>query len=270
MQLKRIDSRETIDTILERWFIKNTATNNYLLLESYENLIKWKKLFYVNSESNCAILVEKDGFYRLYYFLNDFMDPLKIEVDFPVVMEIIYRGYFKYPEQEINYWLNLGFKIHLTRDNLFSIYDSISLSEPIDNEIEIEYVHGAREEEFTMEIIDKTLDKYTGDILSLKEIRRFSENKWILIAYYDRKPAGILQFEIKNNVVWLGHLCVDISFRGKGIARALVHKFIVDNFTSVPTRYQLWVINDNKSAISLYSKFGFKYANKTSTSLLKI
>lgn len=268
--MKKITDKETIDYIFSRWFIGGTRTNNYLLMDAYDSLINGSKLFYLNSDSNCCLLVEKDCFFRLYYFLNDFSEPLRIDVNLPVVIEIVYRGISHYPLKEISYWSNLGFEVHLTRDNYHRVLENIDFFVTFNNDIEIKYIADSIEIEFTKELLHKTLDRYTGDILSLDEIRRFVEKKWVLIAYFNGKRAGVLQFEIKNNVVWLGHLTTDPTFRGKGIANALMGKYLLTNFIERPTKYQLWVVNNNKSALSLYNKFGFSFANKCSTSLLKI
>ena len=123
---------------------------------------------------------------------------------------------------------------------------------------------------YSKELIENTFDKYTGDILTFQEVNSFAENKNIICAYLEGKLCGVLQFEIKNNVVWLGHIAVAPEFRGNGIANALVKAYISINNESQPdTRYQLWVIQDNTKATTLYNKFGFVYGNKTSASMLK-
>jgi GNAT superfamily N-acetyltransferase len=118
-------------------------------------------------------------------------------------------------------------------------------------------------------MIETTFDKYTGDVLTSQEVYSFAENKNIICAYLEEKLCGILQFEIKKNVVWLGHIAVAPQLRGFGIANALVKSYISMNMKQPDTRYQLWVIQDNTKATTLYNKFGFVYGNKTSASMLK-
>ncbi len=90
------------------------------------------------------------------------------------------------------------------------------------------------------------------------------------MAYDEERLCGALQFEIKNNVVWIGHIAVSAGFRGKGIANELVKSYITINANQPNTRYQLWVMQDNPGAIGLYKKFGFIFANKTAASMLKL
>ena len=137
------------------------------------------------------------------------------------------------------------------------------------SDIEIKYVETDKEITFSKELIENTFDKYTGDILTLDEVKSFVNNRNIICAYFEGNLCGILQFEIKNNVVWLGHIAVSSEFRGHGIANALVNAYIVNNAKNPNTRYQLWVIQDNTKAKTLYNKFGFIYGNKSSASMLK-
>jgi ribosomal protein S18 acetylase RimI-like enzyme len=122
---------------------------------------------------------------------------------------------------------------------------------------------------FAEKLLRNSLDMYTGDLLSMDEIKHYVSNRNVLIALYNNETAGVLQFEVKNKIVWLGHIAIDEKFRGKGIANELVKKYIQDNQIVFNTKYQLWVIQDNEAAVKLYRKFGFVYGNKSSTSLLK-
>ncbi|QOJ30178.1 MAG: GNAT family N-acetyltransferase [Ignavibacteriales bacterium] len=267
--MKLIENEEQLDDLFERYFIKKTQTNNYLLADSYHTLIRERKLYYTDSESNCALFLQKDDFFRMYYFINNVEEILNIGMGLPVVMEIIYRGENNYPKRIIDYWLNCGFANHLTRVNMQGVYDKLELSFEEFESFTIKYAESAFEIEYAKKIIDATLDKYTGDILSIIELKQYADNNCLLIAYDGGQPAGILQFEIKHGVVWLGHICVDSDFRGKGIAKKLVSRYLKDNFTSIPSRYQLWVLNNNLPALELYRKFGFTSANKFTTSLIK-
>jgi len=138
------------------------------------------------------------------------------------------------------------------------------------SKIEIKYAGTESDIIFTKELIECTLDKYTGDILNFNEVKTFVENKNILCAWLEGKLCGFLQFEIKNNVIWLGHIAVAPEFRGKKVANELVKAFIINNAVQPSTRYQLWVRQDNFGAMALYQKFGFIYGNKSSASMLKI
>lgn len=268
--MKKVDNIEQLHSLINKFFLRKTLTNNYLLTDSYEKFINDGKLYYVSSESNVGLLVRKQDFFRLYYMLNNPEENIQINCDLPIVTEIIYRGINNQPNAQFEYWLKHDFRMHLTRDNMICSYDGTELPDSVTDELLIKYASTKAEILYTKKIIDESLDKFTGDILSFEEVTDFALNNCILIAYSDNQPAGILQFDIKNSVVWLGHICVDSNFRGKGIAKALVKRYFRDNFQGNLTKYQLWVLNDNQSALALYNRFGFTYANKSTTSLLKL
>jgi GNAT superfamily N-acetyltransferase len=265
-----ITDLETLEVLWQKHFVKNTITNNYLLPNAYKELITTKKLSFIQGRNNIYLLVEKNGFYRLFYFINNFNEILNLDADKPVVMEILYRGESRKPNDIFNFWKKSGFKQHLTRDNLVASYKQLSVPDEKFAGIKWKFVSTEPEIAFTKELLDNSLDKYTGDELSLEEVSGFADKKNIICVYWENKLAGALQFEIKNNVIWLGHIAVSHEFRGKGIAKELVKVFIDINKVTTSTRYQLWVIQDNLSAVRLYNKFGFIYGNKSSASMLKM
>jgi GNAT superfamily N-acetyltransferase len=261
---------ETLNALLLRYFVKNTITNNYVLVDSYMEYVFDEKLFYESKASNTCILVDKGGFYRLYYFINDLNEEITIDTDKPIVMEILYRGESKRPDEVFSFWEKCGFVPHLTRDNMIAAYSQLVLPSTKASQVEIRYAESEAEIVFTKELIENALDKYTGDILTYDEITLLVEKRNVICAYWEGSLCGVLQFEIKNNVVWLGHIAVAAGFRGKGVANELVKAYIVNNAAQPSTRYQLWVIQNNIGAMALYQKFGFIYGNKSSASMLKM
>jgi ribosomal protein S18 acetylase RimI-like enzyme len=268
--MKQIETLDELYDIVSASFKKGTITNNYMLLDAYETYIKQDKLLVVADDVNTAILLDKGDFYQLYFYLNDVNVPLQISVDKPLVMEILYRGLAKKPDQAITYWENLGFIQHLSRDNMVASSNKIVLPETQSDKLNIRLASNELEVKFTKNLFDDALDKYTGDRLSYGELNALMKNKNLLCAYYEAELAGVLQFEIKNKVVWLGHIAVHPDFQGKGVANALVYQYVTMNNPEDNTRYALWVIQDNAPAIHLYRKFGFVYGNKSTISLLKL
>jgi len=260
---------ESLNKLIQNYFVKNTVTNNYVLSDAYSHYIAEKRLFSVTSESNVCILLEKPDFYRMYYYINNQNELVTFDSDKPVTMEIIYRGEANRPYDALAYWEKCGFQKHLTRDNMMGVYQQFVIPSEKASQVEIRYAETESEMLFSKELIENTLDKYTGDILSFEEVKTFVDNKNVICAYLEGKLCGMLQFEIKNNVVWLGHIAVARGFRGKGVANELVKAYIINNAVQPDTRYQLWVIQDNIGATNLYHKFGFIYGNKSSASMLK-
>jgi len=69
--MDRIESIGTLDEIMQEYFFKSTITNNYVLSDTYCKSIDEQKLFYIATDCNACILVEKSDFYKLYYFINN-------------------------------------------------------------------------------------------------------------------------------------------------------------------------------------------------------
>ena len=268
--MNTINSFGDLDLFFEKYFLKNTLTNNYVLAETYHQLIDDGKLFYYETSGNVFLLVEKESFYQLYFFINNLNETVNLLTNKPITMEIVFRGPANKPLDLIGFWERNEFKEHLTRDNLSLTYGKLKQIDLNNTSVQLKYADTEKEVHLIKELFEDSLDQYTGDLMSINEIKSFINNKNIICAYIDNRFCGALQFEVKNNIIWLGHIATDLNFRGNGIASHLVKKYIDDNTIGDNSRYQLWVINDNIAAKSLYTKFGFIYTNKSTTSLLKL
>lgn len=267
--MRSIKDLDELNNLIKEFFKRGTHTNCYFLIESFKKLIADNKLSYEFSGQNLMLLLDKSGFYQLYFYLNDLSTGFKLPHDKPIVMELLYRGEKYKPFDIINYWTAHKFKQHLSRDNMVASYESILFPKIQHLNILIDYAYSENQALFAEKLLRNSLDIYTGDLLSMDEIRHYVSSHNILIALYNNEMAGVLQFEVKNKIFWLGHIAVDEKHRGKGIANELIRKYILDNRIDDYTKYQLWVIQDNIAAVKLYRKFGFYYGNKSTISLLK-
>lgn len=268
--MEKISNIGIVTILLEKFSGKGAATNNFLLSVSFESFIKSKALFYIATKSNLYFLVLLGEYYQLYFHINDLNELFQADIKKPVTMEILYRGEKSKPIDIINFWERSGFKQHQVRDMMTASYSQLRFPDSKNPGISIKYADSASEAFFTKQLIESSFDRYTGDILTIEEVDEFVEKGNVICAYWHGSICGILQFEIKNNVVWIGHIAIASAFRGKGIANELVKVYIVDNAKQQNTRYQLWVMQNNPGAIALYKKFGFIYGNKSSASMLKL
>lgn len=266
----KISDIKITKSLLDSFSGKNTVTNNFLLLDSYERFITQGSLFFITTGSNLFFIIERNDYYQVYYHINDLKDHFNAAFNKPSMMEILYRGEKNRPDDIIGFWEYSGFKQHLTRNMMMSTFAQLTLPEKKENEVVIKYADTASESLFTKKLIEDTFDKYTGEILTIEEIDAFISKGNVICAYWRGMLCGILQFDVRNNVVWIGHIAVDPEFRGRGIASELVRSYIDENVKQPGTRYQLWVLQNNPGAIALYEKFGFKFGNKSSASMLKL
>jgi ribosomal protein S18 acetylase RimI-like enzyme len=69
---------------------------------------------------------------------------------------------------------------------------------------------------------------------------------------------------MEHNAIELTYIGVDASAQGKGLGRALLHKFVEESRTRGYHSVVLSVEEENKSAISLYEKSGFEVSRSFS------
>lgn len=261
---------EELEKIIGESFLKNCYTNNYLLPDFYNKSIAQKKLLFQRNGANTILLVDKDTFFQVYFYLNDMNEPLRISLQKPAVMEILYRGSAGRPENLIEYWCGCDFTEHLTRDNLIISGRRMNYYSEINEDVICSFTGTRDEIFFTHELLVNSLDNYTGNILSIEDLYNYAEKGRIIFAYWKGEIAGALQFDIRNNIAWLDHISVAPAYRGQRIAKQLVNTFISANSIDPDMKFSLWVRKDNVSALNLYAKFGFSYANKSTVSLVKI
>lgn len=269
MEIVAVKNMTILEELLEQHFFKETLTNNYILAKEYEDHITNNRLWYWTSDSNLFLFLEKEGFFRLYYLVNN----TSIQHDFgtlKLVLEIIYRGEKHLPLSHIDYWTKNGFQKHLSRDCYFLKASKLSLEDNIGEGFNILPVKDIPDIKFAKNLIDQYLDIYTGDRLTLQQLQKFSNQEFLYVAFKNDIPCGMLQAELKNNVFWLGHLVVHEDFRGLGLAHNLVNYYLEQGLKYEVNQFQLWVINDNLPAVKLYKNKGFNYLNKSTYSMLKI
>ena len=267
--MKRVENLEVIDWLLETFMLSGTITNNYLLKDEYTRHIAMGNLFIDIDDHNAFIYLRRNGFYRVYYLINQEDQIFSFNSLQPLVLEILYRGEKNFPQNAKNFWELSGFQPHLSRDAYF--LKNTSSNEILDlRPSQVIKAHSSEHISFTKRLIDEYLDLYTGDNLSLEQIEIFVSKGLVYLAFVDGQMAGILQADHKNGIFWLGHLVVDPAFRGKGVAQKLLKYYLNEGVIAKCNQFQLWVIKDNEAAVGLYKKHGFNYLNKSSFSMLKM
>lgn len=271
--MRQVISLEEIDNLLQKYARSGTVSNDYMLRDEIAGHISKGSLFAEHDENNLFLFLKKEGFFRLYYHLNDFESIPRFQEEQPIVQEILYRGAKRYPEQEIAFWTKAGFKIHIGRDCYFANPGEI---QQISNSLIIKQgasIRAIQEDKYIVEaqsLIREYLDPFTGDILSLPELMDFSMRNELFGVFTNSELVGVLQAELKNNIYWLGHMVVKSNYRGQKLSTLLLHHYFQKGIELKCRQFQLWVINDNKPALSLYQKYGFNYLSKSTISLLKI
>lgn len=270
--MKKIESLEELNSILKVFEGLKYDTNAYFFEKELLRLIHHNKLFFKSYDKNLLLYVYNDevNFYEVYYYIKDRSIPVNILDNSSFVMEIPYRGAKNFPIALVEYWNKSGFENHINRDLLGLNKPDVNSFIFSTSDIDYLIIDDIEQVGNIYNSIRDTFDLYTGDILTIDEVRVSIENKEIVGAYKDGNLAGFIKFYEKNKVSWIGHLVVFPEYGGNGIGKNLVGYYLTLRTRQGFNNFQQWVISNNKAALKLYNNFGFKFTNKNSISLLKI
>ncbi len=247
-----------------------SLTNNYLLIEEYQKLIDTNSLYFVTEKENLYFLVKHKGFFRIYYFINNLSLPYSNYncID-SLVIEILYRGAPNYPDEHIQFWNKSGFELHKLRDNFF-LKNPENLLLPKSDLVNLYIPSKDDDFRYVKNLIETNLDYFTGNPLSLDEVRIVAQKGYVWIASINSERAGFLQAEYRKKIFWLDNIVVEDKMRGKGVANALVYTFLLSGIEHQCSQFQLWVEQGNEAAISLYKKYGFDYLKRSTVSMIRM
>lgn len=264
MKLQRPENIEGVTTLINRYTNKGSVSNNYLLPSDLNSAFASDGLLYCHSDSNLYLFLEKPGgFVRLYYVLNDQDEIPSFDTDIPMMTEILFRGNNGVPENEITFLQNAGFCINLRRDQ----YSASALST---DGLPPKYAQSLETAKEAVGLFNGSFDKYSGDYIPEDDIKELFEEKRILcIVNEHAKLMGALDVSVTAKNAWISHIAVNPEFRRKGVADKLVRMYAQAAKERGASRLMLWVQARNSAAVSLYAKYGFKYTNKSTLSLIK-
>ena len=263
----KLNSYDEYERLVERYNRKGRITNDYLQNEAAD-LIIHDRLFAVCGQDNALLLVQKEGFYRLYYYINNIEEQLELPEN-ELVTEILFRGE-NAPEVEVKWLECMGFKKNLVRDQYFAKY--ASLTQPISIEgAKIEIATTIDDVLWAIRLFNSSFDKWSGDYIPEEKAPLLIQEKAILIAKdLEGNRLGALQYEIRQGACWLNHVAVVPEARGKKIGRGLTEAYIEQGHVDDNSRFMLWVQRQNVSAVAMYRNKGFTPMNKSTLSMIKI
>ena len=267
MKPVKIETFEQYSQLVEQYNRKGCITNDYLQNEAAD-LIVHDSLFAVYGEDNVALLVQKDGFQRLYYYINNHDEKL----EFPrgeYVTEILFRGE-NAPEAEVQWLEKMGFRKNLIRDQYFAKY--ASLTPPVlFSGLKIETATTEEDALWAIKLFNASFDKWSGDYIPEAMAQLLiQENAFLMAKDTGGNRLGALQLETIKGVTRLNHVAVVEEARGKGAGLGLVEAYIERGHVDDSSRYMLWVQRQNTPAVNMYKKKGFASMNKSTLSMIKL
>lgn len=267
MKPQRIEKYEQYVQLVEHFNRKGCLTNDYLQNEAAD-LIIHDRLFAICGQDNAMLLVQKDGFFRIYYYINNPEELLALP-ESELVTEILFRGE-NAPEAEVEWLKDMDFKKNLIRDQFFAKYSSLTQPVLITG-VKIEIATSIEDTLWAIRLFNASFDKWSGDYIPKAAVQMLIQEKAILVAKdLDGNRLGALHFEKRQGACWLNHVAVVPEARGKKIGRGLTEAYIEQGHVDDNSRYMLWVQRQNVSAVAMYSNKGFAPMNKSTLSMIKL
>lgn len=267
--MKKIETFLRYQEIVDKYGQKGSISNDYIQREAAD-LIIHDLLYEYCGEKNAFVLVKKDGFWRVYYYLNDLEEVLTVPDTLET--EILFRGVQGEPTEVVAYLEQCGFKRHLVRDQYAAMYKDLQAAAS-NEEIIVQPAQTLIGVQGAFDLFNQAFDKYSGDYISPALYGALLASHNVLLAW--RKEEGEAQFlgalhqTVENNVAWVSHVAVKEAARGHHVGQALVDAFVERNMVTEKSRYMLWVQHQNEPAVKMYEKKGFKYVGKSSLSMIK-
>ena len=266
--LRLINSVEEYSALTEAYSAHKLYCNDYIQ-SGVDELIKANSLFEIYTEGNLYLFVKKAIGYRLYYYISDTSEVADFTNINNIVVETLYRGEKYYPQDEIEYLTKCGFEINLIRDQYCGLYKDLHIFD-IPSDISILNARDIEDVHYASTLFNNSFDTLSGDYITEAEYATLLGRNQMFIATDNQgNRLGALHQTIDKGVAWISHIAIEPESRGKGVGKLLVSDFIKRNYTTDKQRYMLWVQHQNKTAVSMYEKFGFKYLNKSTISLIK-
>lgn len=227
MRVEKFKSLEELE-ILKSY--EGSITNDYMNTLLYEANID--RLYYIKGDMNFYVLIKREGYYKLYYYINDINE--KFDAKGPFVSEIVSKQMDETLE-------NMGFELYKTRERL-----RLNHKEPYESS-RVNYMDDA---DFIYHAL-QNFDEYSGERLDLDEVRERIDKK----LFVGIDGAGFIEFSTDVFKDAIEHFYIDPAKRGEGLGTEILRHYL--GSVSKKKRVNVWT-DEGSRAIKLYHKFGFK------------
>ena len=220
---------EKFNSLEEHEILKSyggSITNDYMNTSLYEANIA--RLYYIKGERNFYVLIKREAYYKLYYYINDINE--KFDAKGTFVSEIVSKEMDETLE-------SMGFELYKTRVRL-----RLTDKEPYESK-RVKYLDDA-------EFIYEALQSF-DERLSMDEIKeRIAKKLFIGI-----DGAGFIEFSTDMFKDAIEHFYIDPAKRGEGLGSEILRHYL--GCVSKKKRVNVWT-DQGSRAIKLYHKHGSK------------
>lgn len=261
MRSKISDEMQWADDVA-RLLSRGMRTNFYSPAKEFFPIIAQGRLFREAFPGGVYYFVEKEGQTDCYFFLEKGALPGGFAPwDKPVLLEQVAsarRGISPTAEE----WSAVGFETYLQRKRLFLPAEEA--------QAQVQTVEFAEEAEADLILrwMQKFFEPYTSALPREEVLRQDLREKRVIAAREGEELLGFLRFGREKRVSVLWQIVVTPSGRGKGIGERLLKDWFALERGSV-SKFQLWVREDNPSALRLYAKSGFQPDGRIAPVMIK-
>lgn len=209
---------------------EGSITNDYMNTSLYEANID--RLYYIKGNMNFYVLIKREAYYKLYYYINDINE--KFDAQGTFVSELVSKQMDETLE-------NMGFELYKTRERL-----RLNHKEPYESS-RVNYMDDA---DFIYHAL-QNFDEYSGERLSMDEVKERIDKK----LFIGIDGAGFIEFSTDIFKDSIEHFYIDPAKRGEGLGSEILRHYL--GSVSKKKRVNVWT-DEGSRAIKLYHKFGFK------------
>jgi len=240
-------------------------TNQILPLSKISSLIANKKIHYITYNENLLFLINIFNENMLYFYTNDAK-----KIEFTHFFHDTYiEMYYKHENERI--WGD-SFKVNGYEG--ISTYRRMAATSKA---IQKQYNNTDRynisfdfDETYIKNILYKKFHNVGDHLPERDEFESYINEMNIITIKLDgnNEIAGFLIYSVNGANSILECIYIDTAHRGKGLSKLLMSAYI-NNLANTINTYKLWVQNDNKPALSLYSNVGYTFDHMHKTVYFK-
>lgn len=246
-------------------FKRKLLTNFYLSVSQLAESISYGEVWYeYKEEAYLNLIIQDDGFFRLYYFIAD-IENYQFQYDgIPCVCDIFFNEQTETSDRVSRAVRKAGFREYAA----FSKWACKSpiTDVPVRNDLRI-VRQGSKE---VMDILFQYFDSYTDYLPRKRELSAFLSEKEFFCAYDERMKtlAGALIFTPKERTITEEFLFVRNDLRGKRISEYL-YCSLYRLFENLNLQYIAWIQDNNIPCITLHEKYSYHREKMKKITFLK-
>lgn len=257
--MQTIKSYEALAPLLSQQLRRGVRTNAFAGPDEYRREIAAGRLAVLEWGQGLLLFHRREGFWRLNFYLHEFALPT-LELEEPVVLEIAHRAQDRPMQEATEFWQTQGF---------CPLFERMRMQRPAMSapETMAPGVRLARPDDQTavQALLDSYYDKTLGCLPTVDELAQDIKEGAVLCAEDSAgQLSGMLHLSLGRTSTEMRHFVVRDACRRQGIAQRLFDSYQAH---TQGKRSLVWVLADNRPAVTMYEKNGFHTDGWTSTVL---